>query len=88
MKEGEEAGPAPQIVTRQDGKWQDSGLAPTDSLVYDAVVCGGTLGIFFATALALKGKKVAIVERLQLRGDNPESEKKKKKKKKKKERKE
>jgi lycopene cyclase CruP len=31
-------------------------------------VCGGTLGVFLATALALKGMKVAIVERGPLRG--------------------
>ncbi len=36
--------------------------------VFDAVVCGGTLGVFLATALALKGMKVAIVERGPLRG--------------------
>ncbi len=36
--------------------------------VFDAVVCGGTLGVFLATALALKGMKVAIVEKGPLRG--------------------
>jgi flavin-dependent dehydrogenase len=41
-------------------------------LDYDAVVCGGTLGIFFATALALKGHKVCVVEGGELRGREQE----------------
>lgn len=34
----------------------------------DVVVCGGTLGIFIATALIAKGLKVCIVERNILKG--------------------
>ena len=34
----------------------------------DVVVCGGTLGIFIATALSAKGLKVSIVERNILKG--------------------
>lgn len=43
-----------------------------ESLDYDVVVCGGTLGIFVATALALKGHSVAVVEGGKLRGREQE----------------
>lgn len=61
-------GPAPEVVTRHQGKWADSGLADRSQAVFDVVVCGGTLGVFLATALALRGLKVAIIERGPLRG--------------------
>lgn len=35
---------------------------------YDVVVLGGTLGIFMATALLLRGYSVLVLERNQLRG--------------------
>jgi hypothetical protein len=35
---------------------------------YDAVVCGGTLGMFLATALQLKGHRVCVVERRVAQG--------------------
>lgn len=35
---------------------------------FDVVVCGGTLGIFYAAALQAKGKKVAVVERNKVAG--------------------
>jgi choline dehydrogenase-like flavoprotein len=35
---------------------------------YDVVVCGGTLGIFLAAALAREGHRVAVVEAGPLRG--------------------
>ena len=38
----------------------------------DVVVLGGTLGIFLATALLVKGRKVAIVERNALLGRDQE----------------
>ena len=42
-------------------------------LDYDVVVCGGTLGIFFAAALQLKGvKKIAVLEAGKLRGREQE----------------
>lgn len=41
-------------------------------LDYDVAVCGGTLGIFFAAALQLKGHKVCVVEAGQLRGREQE----------------
>jgi hypothetical protein len=62
------SGPAPEVVTRRQGKWADSGLAEQSQAVFDVVVCGGTLGVFLATALALRGMKVAIVEKGPLRG--------------------
>lgn len=39
---------------------------------FDVVVCGGTLGIFVATALSSKGLKVGIVERNLLKGREQE----------------
>lgn len=37
-------------------------------LGFDVVVCGGTLGIFFAAALQLKGFKVCVLEAGKLQG--------------------
>lgn len=56
------------MVTRRQGKWVESGLHEKRQAVFDVVVCGGTLGVFLATALALRGMKVAIVEKGPLRG--------------------
>lgn len=39
---------------------------------YDIVVCGGTLGIFFATSLALQGHSVCVVEAGTLQGREQE----------------
>jgi hypothetical protein len=39
---------------------------------FDVVVCGGTLGIFYAMALQLKGLKVLVVEAGPLRGREQE----------------
>lgn len=41
-------------------------------LDYDVLVCGGTLGIFFATALQLKGHRVCVLEAGKLRGREQE----------------
>eukprot|EP00980_Cylindrotheca_fusiformis_P029466 scaffold23479_cov143-Cylindrotheca_fusiformis.AAC.16 len=43
-------------------------------LDYDVVVCGGTLGVFFATALLLRnpGMKIAILEAGELKGRSQE----------------
>ncbi|KAI7837968.1 hypothetical protein COHA_008271 [Chlorella ohadii] len=54
-------GPRPQFV-RESG--QKLGAAPE----YDVVVCGGTLGIFLACSLQLRGLRVAVVERGPLAG--------------------
>ncbi|KAG0451417.1 hypothetical protein HPP92_026432 [Vanilla planifolia] len=40
--------------------------------MFHAVVCGGTLGIFIATALVSKGLNVCIVERNQIKGREQE----------------
>lgn len=39
---------------------------------HDVIVCGGTLGIFIARALQLKGHDVCVIERGQLRGREQE----------------
>ncbi len=78
------SGSRPEVVMRWPGRWggpESSSAAgmmmmatrkkkrsQEEEEVFDAVVCGGTLGVFLATALALKGMKVAIVERGPLRG--------------------
>ncbi len=78
------SGSRPEVVTRWPGPWggaESSSAAgmmmmatrkkqrsQEEEEVFDAVVCGGTLGVFLATVLALKGMKVAIVERGPLRG--------------------
>lgn len=69
MKTGQEAGPAPETVHERSGSWKEVGTSGQEGLgVYDVAVCGGTLGVFLATALQLRGKKVAIVERGVLMG--------------------
>lgn len=57
---GPAAGPPPTFVQHAP--------SPLASVSYDAIVCGGTLGIFFAAALQLQGLSVAVVERGPLRG--------------------
>ncbi|MGB3404390.1 MAG: FAD-binding oxidoreductase [Microcoleaceae cyanobacterium] len=42
------------------------------SVNYDVIICGGTLGIVSATALCLRGWRVAVVERGKLRGRDQE----------------
>ena len=46
-----------------------SGAAELD---YDVVVCGGTLGIFFAAYLQLRGHRVCVIEAGELRGREQE----------------
>lgn len=45
-----------------------SDLAGKEVDKFDVVVCGGTLGIFIATALSAKGLQVSVVERNLLKG--------------------
>ena len=45
---------------------------PLGTVDYDVVICGGTLGILIATTLALKGWRVAVLERGKLRGREQE----------------
>ncbi|KAG6557903.1 hypothetical protein Mapa_000081 [Marchantia paleacea] len=61
-------GSAPEVVRRLDGKMLGISDPAALSGSFDVVVCGGTLGVFVATALAQRGFKAAIVERGQLRG--------------------
>lgn len=39
---------------------------------FDVVVCGGTLGIFLACSLQLRGVRVAVVERGKVQGREQE----------------
>ncbi|CAI6004527.1 unnamed protein product [Closterium sp. NIES-64] len=63
---------APQVVVRKPGKSSSSGSegggAAGAAWEVEVVVCGGTLGVFVAVSLALRGQRVAIVERGTLRG--------------------
>ncbi|MGL5196723.1 MAG: FAD-dependent oxidoreductase, partial [Chroococcales cyanobacterium] len=45
---------------------------PLNHLDWDILVCGGTLGIFIGAALAVKGWRVALIERGILRGRDQE----------------
>lgn len=69
--------PPPQFVT-EDGAvgnpqcWAKLRKQQETRLDYDVAICGGTLGIFFGTALALRGHKVCVVEAGQLRGREQE----------------
>ena len=51
----------PQVVS---ASFAALGAAPD----FDVIVCGGTLGIFLATALQRSGVKVAVLERGKLKG--------------------
>ncbi len=62
-------GPAPEVVQRHQGSWLNAAKTTTlEEPVFDMVVCGGTLGVFLATTLALRGFKVAVIEKGPLRG--------------------
>ncbi|CAM6027860.1 unnamed protein product [Sphagnum balticum] len=62
-------GPAPEVVQRHQGSWLNAAKTTTlEEPVFDMVVCGGTLGVFLATTLALRGFKVALIEKGPLRG--------------------
>lgn len=57
-----------QIVSTIPSLFTSSDLADKIEGSYDVLVCGGTLGIFIATALCARGLRVAIVERNVLKG--------------------
>lgn len=61
-----------QVVSTIPGLFSKSNLAGRAVDTFDAIVCGGTLGIFLATALSCKGLKVAVVERNILKGREQE----------------
>ncbi|MEP6490783.1 FAD-binding oxidoreductase [Microcoleus vaginatus GB2-A3] len=56
--------PAPQAVTHSQ--------QPLETLDFDIVIGGGTLGILIGTALAVRGWRVALLERGTLRGREQE----------------
>jgi len=45
---------------------------PLEAIEWDAVICGGTLGILIGAALAQRGWRVALLERGKLRGRDQE----------------
>ncbi|CAL0307518.1 unnamed protein product [Lupinus luteus] len=61
-----------QVVSTIPSLFSSSGLADKAEGSYDVLVCGGTLGIFIATALSARGLRVAIVERNVLKGREQE----------------
>ncbi len=56
--------PVPNAVTENS--------QPIDNVEWDAVICGGTLGILIGAALTIKGLRVALLERGVLRGREQE----------------
>ncbi|GLT28327.1 hypothetical protein SLA2020_032690 [Shorea laevis] len=61
-----------QVVSSFPGILSHSFLAEKEVDIFDVVVCGGTLGIFIATALSSKGLRVGVVERNILKGREQE----------------
>ena len=71
-------GPPPAAFVTDDGAagnpacWAKLREQRSTAPDYDVVVCGGTLGVFVAHALALRGLSVAVVEAGKLRGREQE----------------
>lgn len=65
------SGPIPIFVNDRSASPFPSD-APLDRPEFDVIVCGGTLGLFQATALQKRGFKVAVVERGPLVGRDQE----------------
>ncbi|KAK9284141.1 hypothetical protein L1049_023308 [Liquidambar formosana] len=61
-----------EVVSCHPGLFRHSDLAEKAVDTFDVLVCGGTLGIFIATALVSKGLRVGIVERNLLKGREQE----------------
>ncbi|KAK4420549.1 hypothetical protein Salat_2005300 [Sesamum alatum] len=61
-----------QVVSKVPGLFQESERVERCTDMFDVIVCGGTLGIFIATALSSKGLRVGIVEKSMLRGREQE----------------
>uniref|UniRef100_J3MT22 Uncharacterized protein n=1 Tax=Oryza brachyantha TaxID=4533 RepID=J3MT22_ORYBR len=61
----------PEVVTRVQGPLVDYDFGD-GSDIFDVLVCGGTLGIFVATALSYKGLRVGIIERNIIKGREQE----------------
>ncbi|GIL61771.1 hypothetical protein Vafri_16159, partial [Volvox africanus] len=56
----------------QTSAHQGEAVGPQRKHDFDVVICGGTLGLFLATALQLRGWRVAIVEKRLVQGRNQE----------------
>ncbi|XP_076923352.1 uncharacterized protein LOC143585449 [Bidens hawaiensis] len=61
-----------QVVTNTPSLFSQSDMTNKEVNKFDVLVCGGTLGIFIATALSLKGLQVGVVERNLLKGREQE----------------
>ncbi len=61
-----------KILREQYSSASDSEKVGEKYLDFDVVVCGGTLGIFIATALQMKGHNVCVIEGGELRGREQE----------------
>lgn len=57
-----------KVVSSIPGLFSQSDLADKEVDKFDVIVCGGTLGIFIATALSSRGLRVGIVEKNILKG--------------------
>ncbi|XP_010244147.2 PREDICTED: uncharacterized protein LOC104588042 isoform X2 [Nelumbo nucifera] len=60
------------VVSCIPGLFSHSDMSERAVDTFDIIVCGGTLGIFIATALSIKGLRVGIVERNLLKGREQE----------------
>jgi hypothetical protein len=78
MQQMQDGIPAPLAFVTEDGSkgnpkcWAKLREQEGKKLDYDAVICGGTLGIFFAAALQKKGLNVCVLEAGPLRGREQE----------------
>ncbi|XP_068656029.1 uncharacterized protein [Aristolochia californica] len=61
-----------KVVSNIPGPLSNSNSDMLPENEFDVIVCGGTLGIFVATALSSKGLQVGIVERNELKGREQE----------------
>lgn len=78
LKSEQTGKPAPKQFVTSDGAmgnpkcWEKLKASADKKLDFDVVVCGGTLGIFFATYLQLQGHSVCVVEAGKLQGREQE----------------
>ncbi|KAJ9686491.1 hypothetical protein PVL29_015410 [Vitis rotundifolia] len=61
-----------KVVSSVPGLFKHSAVDDKAVETFDVLVCGGTLGIFIATALSSKGLRVGVVERNILKGREQE----------------
>ncbi|XP_050381550.1 uncharacterized protein LOC126798585 isoform X2 [Argentina anserina] len=61
-----------EVVSNFPGLLGNSDLAEKVVDTFDVLICGGTLGIFVATALCAKGLRVGVIERNVLQGREQE----------------